>query len=74
MSTSQEIKALKAHLALNVRNVVLKDNLPETTPCECGMKLQEADEAQSIETAAACCAPTPIGVTDAPAAKEASCC
>ena len=46
--------------------VVLEDNLPETEPCECGTKLEES--------AAACCAPTPIGVTDASAVSKASCC
>jgi len=50
--------------------VVLQDNLAETSPCECGTKV----EAQPVETASACCAPTPIGVTDGPTAKEASCC
>ncbi len=54
--------------------VVLQDNLAETTPCECGMKLEQATESQPVEAASACCAPTPIGVTDAPTAKEASCC
>src|SRR4030095_129996 len=41
--------------------VVLQDNLAETSPCECGTNL--------AETASACCAPTPIGVTNAPTAK-----
>lgn len=50
--------------------VVLQDNLAETSPCECGTKLEEA--VQPVEMA--CCAPTPIGVTNAPTAKEASCC
>jgi catechol 2,3-dioxygenase-like lactoylglutathione lyase family enzyme len=47
--------------------VVLEDNLPETAPCECATKLET-----KTETAAACCAPTPIGVTNA--VSEASCC
>ena len=51
--------------------VVLQDNLAETSPCECGTKLEEA---QPVETASACCAPTPIGVTNAPIAKETTCC
>jgi len=46
--------------------VVLEDNLPETAPCECGTKLEES--------AAACCAPTPIGVTNASAVSKAGCC
>lgn len=54
--------------------VVLEDNLAETAPCECGTKLEETTtETKTVETASACCAPTPIGVTNAPA-KEASCC
>jgi catechol 2,3-dioxygenase-like lactoylglutathione lyase family enzyme len=51
--------------------VVLEDNLAETAPCECGTKL---DENVKAESAAACCAPTPIGVTDASAVGKASCC
>jgi len=54
--------------------VVLQDNLAETSPCECGTKLEETTEAQQVDTASACCASTPIGVTNAPTAKEASCC
>ncbi len=53
--------------------VVLQDNLAETSPCECGTKLDEATEAQTVETESACCA-TPIGVSNAPTANEASCC
>jgi catechol 2,3-dioxygenase-like lactoylglutathione lyase family enzyme len=49
--------------------VVLEDNLPETAPCECA-----TDETLKAESAAACCAPTPIGVTNASAVKEAGCC
>ena len=54
--------------------VVLEDNLPETAPCECGTKLAEPASALKAETAAACCAPTPIGVTNASAVNEAGCC
>jgi len=55
--------------------VVLEDNLAETAPCECGTRLEETTtESQTVETASVCCAATPIGVTNAPAAKEASCC
>lgn len=53
--------------------VVLEDNLAETAPCECGTKLVDS-EAPAVESATACCAPTPIGVTHATAVKEASCC
>jgi len=51
--------------------VVLEDNLPETAPCECGTKLEDTS---SIESAAACCAPTPVGVTNASAVSKAGCC
>ena len=57
--------------------VVLKDNLAETAPCECGTKLEEtAGQAETLKTesAAACCAPTPIGVTNASAVSKAGCC
>lgn len=54
--------------------VVLEDNLAETAPCECGTKLEETASNAKAESAAACCAPTPIGVTNAAAVKEASCC
>jgi catechol 2,3-dioxygenase-like lactoylglutathione lyase family enzyme len=46
--------------------VVLEDNLPEGAPCECGTKLEDTaskNVALKAESAAACCAPTPIGVT-----------
>jgi catechol 2,3-dioxygenase-like lactoylglutathione lyase family enzyme len=39
--------------------VVLEDNLPETAPCECGAKIEEAQDAASK---AGCCAPTPVGI------------
>lgn len=54
--------------------VVLEDNLAETTPCECGTKLDETASNAEVQSAAACCAPTPIGVTNASAVKEAGCC
>ena len=57
--------------------VVLEDNLAETTPCECGTKLENtesATETLKTETAAACCTATPIGVTNAAATKQTSCC
>src|SRR5688572_26332516 len=53
--------------------VVLQDNLPESAPCECGTKLEEtvsAAETVKAESATSCCAPTPIGVTNASAVKE----
>lgn len=45
--------------------VVLEDNLPETAPCECGTMLEEttsASETVTVESVAACCAPTPVGI------------
>jgi predicted lactoylglutathione lyase len=43
--------------------VVLKDNLQETAPCECGDKVTEADDKQTAGVASAtCCAPAPIGI------------
>jgi catechol 2,3-dioxygenase-like lactoylglutathione lyase family enzyme len=57
--------------------VVLEDNLAETAPCECGTKLDDgaiATETLKAESPAACCAPTPIGVTNASADSKAVCC
>lgn len=57
--------------------VVLEDNLSETEPCACGTKLAETTsetEVLKAESAAACCTPTPIGVTNAATTKKASCC
>src|ERR1700754_200868 len=57
--------------------VVLEDHLPETAPCECGTKLEDSassTETLKAESAAACCAPTPIGVTNASAVSKAGCC
>lgn len=57
--------------------VVLKDNLAETAPCECGTTLEETTsqpEVVKAESTAACCGTTPIGVANATAVKEAGCC
>ena len=55
--------------------VVLEDNLAEAASCECGTKLEEtASQAEATESAAACCAPTPIGVTNASTVSKAGCC
>ena len=57
--------------------VVLEDNLPESAPCECGAKTQEAqastsccaaeasaEAAQPAQVeAAGCCAPSPVSLT-----------
>jgi glyoxalase/bleomycin resistance protein/dioxygenase superfamily protein len=56
--------------------VVLEDNLAETAPCECGTKLEDTvsnSEGLKAESAA-CCAPTPIGVTNASTVSKAGCC
>ncbi len=43
--------------------VVLKDNLPETAPCECGDKVNEAVGKSPMEVASAsCCAPAVVGI------------
>ena len=42
--------------------VVLEDNLAETTPCECGDKVAESLSQTTTESAAACCAPNPVGI------------
>jgi catechol 2,3-dioxygenase-like lactoylglutathione lyase family enzyme len=55
--------------------VVHEDNLAETAPCECGTTVVEPvsnTEVLKVESAAACCTPTPIGVTNAPAVNEVS--
>jgi len=54
--------------------VVLEDNLADTAPCECGTRLDETTSNPEVQTGAACCEPTPIGVTNASAVKEAGCC
>ncbi len=50
--------------------VVLKDNLPETAPCECGSKATETSTETAATTTAAttlqsatCCAPAPVGIS-----------
>jgi len=50
--------------------VVLEDNLPETSPCACGTKVQES----VVETQTSCCESTPIGVTREANVVETSCC
>jgi catechol 2,3-dioxygenase-like lactoylglutathione lyase family enzyme len=44
--------------------VVLKDNLSETAPCECGEKVAEADnKPKTLGVASAtCCAPATVGI------------
>ncbi len=39
--------------------VVLEDNLPETSPCECGDKVT----AEADEPAAACCGSAPVSIS-----------
>ena len=57
--------------------VVLKDNLPETAPCECGDKITEqptAVTASATDKSSSCCTTVPVGVTRDSTAVEASCC
>lgn len=42
--------------------VVLEDNLAETSPCECGTKLEAETPVQIEANASSCCAPGPTGV------------
>ena len=43
--------------------VVLQDNLPETAPCECGVKVETNNEVELGATiASGCCAPAPVGI------------
>jgi catechol 2,3-dioxygenase-like lactoylglutathione lyase family enzyme len=56
--------------------VVLEDNLPETTSCECGDKVAEPREQvfTSAASSSACCAPTPVSITNEAHVGEARCC
>jgi catechol 2,3-dioxygenase-like lactoylglutathione lyase family enzyme len=56
--------------------VVLEDNLAETSPCECGTKLEaDSQSKQVIETATSCCAkPSPIGITNVSDNSASPCC
>ncbi|HVQ38545.1 MAG TPA: VOC family protein, partial [Pyrinomonadaceae bacterium] len=45
--------------------VVLKDNLSETAPCECGEKVTEAEAKPGVAStvaSASCCAPAMVGI------------
>ena len=44
--------------------VVLQDNLPETAPCECGVKMAETNNevGPAATIASGCCAPAPVGI------------
>ncbi len=43
--------------------VVLQDNLPETSPCECGDKIAAANlETEVATVASSCCTPAPVGI------------
>ena len=43
--------------------VVLKDNLPETAPCDCGEKVIDGNsEVKVVANASSCCAPAPVGI------------
>lgn len=67
--------------------VVLEDNLAETTPCECGTKVEATTATENVAGAccttpgmaaedctASCCTLEPVGVTREPSVAEASCC
>ena len=53
--------------------VVLEDNLAETTPCECGTKLEGEVQAVSSPASVCCGAPNPIEVTNV-SNTSATCC
>jgi catechol 2,3-dioxygenase-like lactoylglutathione lyase family enzyme len=42
--------------------VVLKDNLPETAPCECATGVTDTVAKATTENAASCCAPAQVGI------------
>ena len=42
--------------------VVLKDNLPETAPCECGTEANDTVAKATTENAASCCVPAQVGI------------
>jgi catechol 2,3-dioxygenase-like lactoylglutathione lyase family enzyme len=56
--------------------VVLEDNLAETAPCECGEKVADAliENRTQLVSAATCCAPNVVDITNEPELSEASCC
>ena len=53
--------------------VVLEDNLAETTPCECGTKLEGEVEAVATQASVCCGAPNPVEVTNV-SNTSATCC
>src|SRR5215813_684400 len=53
--------------------VVLEDNLPETASCECGDKVAEATN-KTVPSLSACCASTPVEITNEQHVSEARCC
>lgn len=52
--------------------VVLEDNLAETSPCECGTNVEQANA--NVNATNECCTTKPIGVTRESSVAEASCC
>jgi hypothetical protein len=43
--------------------VVLQDNLPESTPCECGNKVVDAPKVEeAMDPTATCCAPVHVAI------------
>lgn len=53
--------------------VVLKDNLPVTSPCECGTTLVESAKT-TANTTSDCCTTAPVGVKRESSVGEARCC
>ena len=53
--------------------VVLEDNLAETTPCECGTKLEGEVDAVATQASVCCGAPNPVEVTNV-SNTNAACC
>lgn len=43
--------------------VVLEDNLPETSPCACGIKVEAAEQVVAAEAGGCCSEPVPVEIT-----------
>lgn len=54
--------------------VVLEDNLAETSPCECGTKVDETNATANANATNECCTTKPVGVTRESSVAAASCC
>src|SRR5215468_9719447 len=51
--------------------VVLEDNLAETSPCECGTKVDETNV--TVNATSECCTTVPVGLTRDPSVAKANC-